>query len=147
MRPAFSGLVSILRRSTLMTGATLGQQVLRSFPSIQALLGRLKEKCDIIHLIADVSEAGKIRHATGMRSRKPNSFSTVVITTLSCYGSSDNAPERYTNGFGARGKRQKGILQGMRTGSLRCPSSEAKSNRIAKECTTHTASPKVIQRE
>jgi len=48
-------------------------------PSIQALLGRLEQKYDIVHLIADVTENGTIRDANGQQIWEPNSFSEDVI--------------------------------------------------------------------
>ena len=38
---------------------------LQVFPSIQALLGCLEEKYDVVHLLADVTETGTIRDASG----------------------------------------------------------------------------------
>ena len=69
-------------------------------PSIQALLGRLEQKFDIVHLIADVTEAGTIRDASGQEI-------TGYELIPRCYDhdvkllwvASDNPPERYVKGF------------------------------------------------
>ena len=87
------------------------------FPSIEALLGRLEQKFDIVHLIADVTEAGTIRDARG------NEVTGTELIQRCCdhdvkllWAASDNPPERYIKGFGARGKRLNLVMTLKRKG-------------------------------
>src|SRR5215469_6868178 len=74
-------------------------------PSIQALLGRLEQKFDIVHLIADVTEAGTIRDASGHEITGTELIQRCCDHEVKLlWAASDNPPERYIKGFGARGK-------------------------------------------
>jgi hypothetical protein len=75
-------------------------------PSIQALIGRLDQKYDIVHLLCDVTPNGTItdtncEEITGTELIQRCCDQNVKL--LWC--GSDNPPERYIKGFGARGKR------------------------------------------
>jgi len=73
-------------------------------PTIQALLRRLEQKYDIIHLIADVTEAGTIRDASGHEITGTELIQRCCDHDVKLlWAASDNPPERYINGFGARG--------------------------------------------
>src|SRR5438128_1473836 len=75
-------------------------------PSIQALLGRLEQKFDVVHLIADVTEAGTIRDASGHEITGTELIQRCCDHDVKLlWAASDNLPERYIKGFGARGKR------------------------------------------
>jgi len=86
-------------------------------PSIQALLGRLEEKFDIVHLIADVTEAGTIRDAGGQEIMGTELIQRCCDHDVKLlWAASDNPPERYINGFGARGKRLNLVMTLKRKG-------------------------------
>ena len=75
-------------------------------PGIQALLGRLEEKYDIVHLLADVTEAGTIRDASGHEVSGTDLIQRCCDQDVKLlWSASDNPPDRYIKGFGARGKR------------------------------------------
>ena len=86
-------------------------------PSIQALLGRLEHKCDIVHLLCDVTPNGTIKDANG------EEITGTELIQLCCdqnvkllWTGSDNPPERYIKGFGARGKRLNLVMTLKRKG-------------------------------
>ena len=73
---------------------------------VQGLLGRLKEKYDIIHLIADVTEAGTIRDASGHEVTGTELIERCCDRNVKLlWAASDNPADRYIKGFKARGKR------------------------------------------
>jgi hypothetical protein len=75
-------------------------------PSIEALLGRLEQKYDIVHLLADVTETGTIRDASGDQITGTELIQRCCDHDVKLlWAASDNPPERYINGFVARGKR------------------------------------------
>ena len=75
-------------------------------PSIQAMLGRLEQKVDIVHLICDVTEAGRIRDASGREITGTELIQRCCDHDVKLlWAASDNPGERYVKGFGARGKR------------------------------------------
>lgn len=74
-------------------------------PSIQALLGRLEQKFNIVHLIAEVTEAGTIRDASAHEITGTELIQRCCDHDVKLlWVASDNPPERYIKGFGARGK-------------------------------------------
>jgi hypothetical protein len=75
-------------------------------PSIQALLGRLEQKYDIVHLICDVTENGTITDTGGDEITGTELIQRCCDQNVKLlWSASDNPPERYIKGFGARGKR------------------------------------------
>jgi len=75
-------------------------------PTIQALLGRLEQTSDIVHLIADVTESGTIRDASGHQITGTELIQRCCDHDVKLlWAATDNPPDRYMNGFGARGKR------------------------------------------
>ncbi len=86
-------------------------------PNIQALLGRLEQKFDIVHLIADVTEAGKIRDASGQEITGTELIQRCCDQNVKLlWIGSDNSSERYIKGFGARGKRLNLVMTLKRKG-------------------------------
>lgn len=86
-------------------------------PDIQALLGRLEEKFDIVHLIAEVTETGTIRDASGREITGTDLIQRCCDHNVKLlWAASDNPPERYINGFGARGKRLNLVMTLKRKG-------------------------------
>jgi hypothetical protein len=86
-------------------------------PSIQALLGRLEQKFDIVHLFADVTEAGTVRDAGGHEITGTDLIQHCCDHNVKLlWAASDNAPERYISGFGARGKRLNVVMTLKRKG-------------------------------
>lgn len=74
-------------------------------PSLEALLGRLEHNFDIVHLLADVTEAGSIRDASGHEITGTELIQRCCDHNVKLlWAASDNPPERYIKGFGARGK-------------------------------------------
>jgi len=75
-------------------------------PSIQALPGRLDQRYDIVHLICDVTESGTIRDTNGHEVTGTELIQFCCDQNVKLlWSASDNPPERYIKGFGARGKR------------------------------------------
>ena len=75
-------------------------------PSIQALLERLEQKYDIVHLICDVSANGAITDASGQEITGTELIQRCCDQDVKLlWSASDNPPERYITGFKARGKR------------------------------------------
>ena len=75
------------------------------FPSIQALLGHLEQKYDIVHLLCDVTESGTVTDANGEQITGTELIQRCCDHNVKLlWAASDNPPERYINGFGARGK-------------------------------------------
>jgi hypothetical protein len=86
-------------------------------PSIQALLGRLEQKYDIVHLICDVTENGTIRDARGQEITGTELIQRCCDQNVKLlWSASDNPPERYIKGFGARGKRLNLVMTLKRKG-------------------------------
>ena len=86
-------------------------------PSIQALLGRLEQKYDIVHLFCDVTANGTITDASGKEITGTELIQRCCdqnVKLLWC--GSDNSPERYIKGFGARGKRLNLVMTLKRKG-------------------------------
>jgi len=109
--------VDLLREDSETYGRYYRATTTAVLPSIQALLGRLQQKFDIVHLIADVTETGTIRDATG------DEITGTELIQRCCdhdvkllWAASDNLPERYINGFGARGKRLNLVMTLKRNG-------------------------------
>jgi len=75
-------------------------------PSIQALIGRLDQKYDIVHLLCDVTPNGTIADAKGEEITGTELIQRCCDQNVKLlWSGSDNPPERYIKGFGARGKR------------------------------------------
>jgi|SRR5579884_2710415 len=86
-------------------------------PTIQALLERLEQKFDIVHLIADVTEAGTIRDVSGQEITGTELIQRCCDHDVKLlWAASDNPPERYIKGFGARGKRLNLVMTVKRKG-------------------------------
>jgi hypothetical protein len=75
-------------------------------PSIQALLGRLEQKYDIVHLLCYITANGTIADANGEEITGTELVQRCGDQNVKLlWSGSDNQPERYIKGFGARGKR------------------------------------------
>ena len=86
-------------------------------PSIQALLGRLEQKYDIVHLMCDVSENGTITDTSGQEITGTELIQRCCDQNVKLFwAASDNPPERYIKGFGARGKRLNLVMTLKRKG-------------------------------
>jgi hypothetical protein len=86
-------------------------------PSVEALLGRLEQKYDIVHLICEVAENGTITDSGG------HEITGTELVQRCCYqnvkllwSAGENLPERYIKGFGARGKRLNLVMTLKRKG-------------------------------
>lgn len=85
--------------------------------SIQALLKRLEQKFDIVHLISEVTEAGTIRDPSGHEVTGPELIQRCCDQNVKIlWIASDNPGERYIKGFGARGKRLNLVMTLKRKG-------------------------------
>jgi hypothetical protein len=88
-----------------------------ALPGIQALLGRLEQKYDIVHLICDVTENGTITDASGHEITGTELIQRCCDQNVKLlWSASDNPPERYIKGFGARGKRLNLVMTLKRKG-------------------------------
>jgi hypothetical protein len=88
------------------------------FPGLQALLERLEQNFDIVHLVCDVTQNGTISDATGKEITGTELIQRCCdhdVKLLWC--ASDNPAERYIKGFGARGKRLNLVMTLARKGS------------------------------
>jgi hypothetical protein len=88
-----------------------------ALPDIQALLGRLEQKYDIVHLLCDVTANGTITDASGHEITGTELIQRCCdqnVKLLWC--GSDNPPERYIRGFGARGTRLNLVMTLKRKG-------------------------------
>jgi hypothetical protein len=86
-------------------------------PSIRALLGRLEQKCDIVHLLCDVSPSGTITDADGEEITGTELIQRCCDQNVKLlWIGSDNPPERYLKGFVARGKRLNLVMTLKRKG-------------------------------
>jgi hypothetical protein len=74
-------------------------------PSIPALLGALEQKYDIVHLMCDVTENGTIVDKNGHEITGTELIQRCCDQNVKLlWAASDNPPDRYIKGFGARGK-------------------------------------------
>jgi len=96
----------LLKEDSAVYGEYYRATTAMTLPSIQALLGRLEQKYDIVHLLSDVTESGTIKDNSGHEITGTELIQHCCdqnVTLL--WAASDNPPERYIKGFGARGKR------------------------------------------
>lgn len=85
--------------------------------SIEAVSGRL-EKYDILHLMCDVTESGTIKDDDGHEISGTDLIQRCCEQNVKLlWIASDNLPERYIKGFGARGKRLNLVMTLKRKGS------------------------------
>lgn len=95
----------LLKEDSEIYGRYYRATTIALLPSIQSLLGCLEQKFDIVHLIADVTEAGTIRDASGREITGTELIQRCCDHEVKLlWAASDNPPERYIKGFGARGK-------------------------------------------
>lgn len=88
------------------------------FPTVEALLGHLGQKYDIVHLICDVTEKGTIKGASGAEITGTELIQCCCDQNVSLlWSASENPPERYIKGFGARGKQINLVMTLKRKGS------------------------------
>ena len=86
-------------------------------PSIRALLGRLEQKYDIVHLICDVTANGTITDTSGEEVTGTELIQRCCDENVKLlWSASDNPPERYIKGFRARGKRLNLVMTLKRKG-------------------------------
>jgi hypothetical protein len=86
-------------------------------PSIQALLGRLEQRYDVVHILCNVSAKGAITDANGNEitgTQLIQHCSEQNVKLL--WAASDNPPDLYIKGFGARGKRLNLVMTLKRKG-------------------------------
>jgi hypothetical protein len=87
-------------------------------PTVEALVGRLGQKYDIVHLICDVTEKGTIMGTSGDEITGTELIQRCCDQNVSLlWSASDNPAERYIKGFGARGKRINLVMTLKRKGS------------------------------
>ena len=87
-------------------------------PSIQALFARVEQKYDVVHLLCDVTAKGTIADSNGGEITGTELIQHCCnqnVKLLWC--ASDNAPESYIKGFGARGKRLNLVMTLKRKGA------------------------------
>lgn len=87
-------------------------------PSIRALLERLEQKYDIVHLLCDVTTNGTITDTNG------EEITGTALIQRCCdqnvkllWSGGENPAERYIKGFGARGKRLNLVMTLKRKGA------------------------------
>jgi hypothetical protein len=86
-------------------------------PNIQSLLGRLEQRYDIVHLLCDVTANGTITDVDGEEITGTELIQRCCNQNVKLFWSgSDNPPERYIKGFGARGKRLNLVMTLKRKG-------------------------------
>jgi hypothetical protein len=86
-------------------------------PSVQVLLRSIEKKYDIVHLLCDVSEKGTITDANGGEIAGTELIQHCCDQDVKLlWNGSDNPPERYIKGFGARGKRLNLVMTLKRKG-------------------------------
>jgi hypothetical protein len=86
-------------------------------PSVQALLGHIEQKYDIIHLLCDVTAKGTLTDSNGGEITGNELIQHCCdqnVKLLWC--ASDNPSDRYIKGFGARGKRLNLVMTLKRKG-------------------------------
>jgi hypothetical protein len=86
--------------------------------SIEALLGRLEQRYDIVHLICDVTENGTIKDIVGHEITGTELIQRCCDNDVKLlWSASDNLPTSYIKGFGARGKRINLVMTLKRKGA------------------------------
>jgi hypothetical protein len=109
--------VDLLKEDSEIYGRYYRATTTAVLPGIQALLGHLEQKFDIIHLAADLTEAGTIRDVSGQEITGSELIQRCCDHDVKLlWAASDNPPERYINGFGARGKRLNLVMTLKRKG-------------------------------
>src|SRR5579862_6245377 len=87
-------------------------------PDISALFGRLQQNYDIVHLLCDVTAKGTIADASGKEITGTELIQRCCDQSVKLlWLGSDNLPERYIKGFGARGKRLNLVMTVQRKGA------------------------------
>jgi hypothetical protein len=76
------------------------------FPNISGLMDGVGQRYDIVHLLCDVTPSGTIMDGSGKEIAGTELIQRRCDTNVKLlWIASDNPPERYIKGFGARGKR------------------------------------------
>jgi hypothetical protein len=76
------------------------------FPSISGLMDAVGQRYDIVHLLCDVSPSCTIMDASGKEITGTELIQRCCDENVKLlWIATDNSPERYIKGFGARGKR------------------------------------------
>jgi hypothetical protein len=93
-------------------------------PTIQALLGRLEQWYDIVHVLCDVTEQGTITDANG------NEITGTQLIQNCCdqnvkllWAASDNSPDFYIKGFGARLRKRLNLVVTIHRKGVNFPAS------------------------
>ena len=108
----------LLKQDSAVYGEYYRATTAMTLPSIQALLGRLEQKYDIVHLLSDVTESGTIKDNSGHEITGTELIQHCCDQNVKLlWAASDNPPERYIKGFGARGKRLNLVMTLNRRGS------------------------------
>jgi len=86
-------------------------------PTIQALLGHLEQKYDIVHLLCDVTAVGRITDASSGEITGTDLIERCCEQNVKLlWSASDNPAEGYIKGFGVRGKRLNLVMTLKRKG-------------------------------
>jgi len=87
-------------------------------PTIQALLGRLEQKYDVVHLLCKVTANGTITDESGGEITGTELIQRCCDHNVKLlWAATDNPPEAYIKGFGARGKRINLVMTLKRVGA------------------------------
>lgn len=108
----------LLKEDSAVYGEYYQATTVTTLPSIRALWGRLEQKYDIVHLLADVTESGTIRDNTGHEITGTDLIQQCCDQNVKLlWVASDNLPSGYVKGFGARGKPLNLVMTLKRSGS------------------------------
>src|SRR5579862_7388990 len=96
---------SLLKTDSEIYGRYYRATTTEVIPSINALVRRLRQKFDIVHLMADVTERGTICDSTGQETTGTELIQYCCDHDVKLlWVASDNPPGNYIKGFVARGK-------------------------------------------